>query len=885
MINSDTKRHIDNARQVLVGVVPNPTSQIDQITNALIYKFMDDMDQSAIKAGGEPAFFTGDLEQYAWSLLMSERVGAQDRMNLYAEALEKFSRADQLPPLFRDIFKAAYLPYRSPETLQLFLKEIEYFDYEHPEDLGDAYEYLLSIMSSQGDAGQFRTPRNIIDFIVDAVNPTKDDKVLDPACGTGGFLVSSYRHILEQHDGIDDPNDEEKPLTPEQKRRLFNNFSGYDIDPGMVRISQVNMYLHQFKNPQIFQYDTLSREERWDERFDVILANPPFMSPQGGIQPSTKFSIQSTRSEVLFVDYIMSHLKPKGRAGIIVPEGIIFKGDNATTSLRKSLVEDGLYAVVSLPSGVFNPYAGVKTSVLLFDNDLVKKSNELLFIRVENDGYSLGAQRTPINKNDLPGALEVISAWRDKQQKTESTLAQWVTRDKVAADGNYNLSANRYVVNPLDDLRTTLQDISTKLQEPMDRINEALAPAMANLRQIQENLAPTLQTYSEHLQQINQFADNLKLPELTEAVQSLQGKIDTWPYVELSKVTTFFNDGNWVESRDQSESGIRLIQTGNIGMGSYLDKSDKSRFVSDQKFAEEGYTEVFPGDVLISRLPDPVGRACIVPQLSTQAITSVDCTIVRFDDTKMLPSFFKYLSLSEGYYNEIEQYLTGASRKRISRSNLAKVKIPLPPLEVQQQIVAELDSYQKIIDGAQQIINNWKPRIVANSDWSRVMLDELVKIKTGRKDVNEGNPDGEYPFFTCAKEPTGSDTYSFDTEALLVAGNGDVGAVKYYNGKFEAYQRTYVLSDFSAEVRPFYLFYYLDSVLKDTVSKQKLGNTMPYIKLGMLKEFPVPLPPIDTQDEIIAAVKHEEVKVAGVNDLLEINERKISDAVNKLWSK
>jgi type I restriction enzyme M protein len=278
MLNAETKRHIDAARDVLVGVAPNPMTQIDQITYALIYKFMDDMDQSAIKAGGEPSFFTGELESFAWSKLVDTRIGNQEKMNLYGEALQKFAEAKQLPELFRTIFRAAFLPYRSPETLGLFLKEINYFDYSHPEELGNAYEYLLSIMSAQGDAGQFRTPRHIIDFMVEVMNPSKDDKVLDPACGTGGFLVASYNHILEQHDGKNDPNKVEKPLTPDERKKLMTNFEGYDIDPSMVRIAQVNMYLHQFKNPKIFQYDSLTSEERWPDKFDVILANPPFMS-------------------------------------------------------------------------------------------------------------------------------------------------------------------------------------------------------------------------------------------------------------------------------------------------------------------------------------------------------------------------------------------------------------------------------------------------------------------------------------------------------------------------------------------------------------------------------------------------------------------------------
>ena len=443
MLNQETKRHIDNARQILVGVVPNPSSQIDQITNALIYKFMDDMDEASINAGGDAVFFVGDLEKYSWGKLMDSKVTNQERLNLYSEALTKFSQSAQLPELFRSIFKSAFLPHRSPEVLDLFLKEIKYFDYSNSEELGNAYEYLLSIMSSQGDAGQFRTPRHIIDFIVEATNPSKDDRILDPACGTAGFLISSYKHILKQHDGIDDPEKKEKPLTPQEKQKLMQNFHGYDIDPTMERIAAVNMYLHQFKNPKIFQYDALSSDEKWSEKFDVILANPPFMSPKGGIKPHSKFSIPSNRSEVLFVDYIMNHLRPEGRAGIIVPEGIIFQSGNAYKTLRKNLIDGGLYAVVSLPSGVFQPYSGVKTSILLLNKKLAKQSSELLFIKIENDGFDLGAQRRSSAKNDLPQALEILQKWQIGE-KFENKIASFVEKEKIAENGDYNLSGDRY---------------------------------------------------------------------------------------------------------------------------------------------------------------------------------------------------------------------------------------------------------------------------------------------------------------------------------------------------------------------------------------------------------------------------------------------------------
>jgi len=452
MLNQDTKRKIDSARDILVGKVPDPKAQVEQITTALIYKFMDDMDKGSQELGGKARFFTNGYEKYSWTKLMDPKLGGHDRMDLYVETLAKLSLNPNIPQLFRDIFKDAFLPYRNPETLSLFLKEINGFTYEHSEDLGDSFEYLLSVLGSQGDAGQFRTPRHIIDFIVAAIDPKKDDTICDPACGTAGFLISGYKHILRQHDGKDDPKNKEKPLTPDEKKQLMNHSVGYDISPDMVRLSKVNMYLHGFPNPTIYEYDTLSSEEKWDESFDVMLANPPFMTPKGGIKPHKRFSVQANRSEVLFVDYILEHLRPNGRAGIIVPEGIIFQSGNAYKQLRKMLIEDGLLAVISLPAGVFQPYSGVKTGILLFDKALAKKTQNIVFIKIENDGYGLGAQRREIDKNDLPKALEIIRKYKfalknDKVFELNNVyknLSHLVGKEKIAESSDYNLSGDRY---------------------------------------------------------------------------------------------------------------------------------------------------------------------------------------------------------------------------------------------------------------------------------------------------------------------------------------------------------------------------------------------------------------------------------------------------------
>lgn len=610
-MNGEIKKHIDAARQVLVGVVPNPSSQIDQITYALIYKFMDDMDQAAIKSGDKPSFFIDDLEEYSWARLMDSKLGNQEKMNLYVLAFQKFAEAKQLPELFRNILKSAFLPYRSPETLGLFLKEINYFDYSHPEELGNAYEYLLSIMSSQGDAGQFRTPRHIIDFIVNVVNPTKDDKILDPACGTGGFLISSYKHILEQHDGKDDPEGKEKPLTPDERRKIMSNLEGYDIDPGMVRIAQVNMYLHQFKNPKIFQYDTLSNEERWKDHFDVILANPPFMSPKGGITPHKKFSVSSNRSEVLFVDYIMNHLRPKGRAGIIVPEGIIFQSGNAYKELRKNLVNDGLCAVVSLPSGVFNPYSGVKTSILFFDNEIAKKTNEILFIKINQDGFSLGAQRKPIDKNDLSEALDILKRWKTGK-KEESELVVYVEKSRITKNDDYNLSGDRYRV----------------------------ATDYTNVK---------------------------------------------WPIVELGEVCDIYQPKTITSNEIKTIGKYKVF--GANGVIGYFDK----------------YNHEDPEVAITCR-----GATCgTINFTEPKSWITGNAMVVKPKESNLNKTFLFYLLRGR----DLSSVISGSAQPQITQTSLRPFKIPLPSLEIQEEIVAELNSYQKAIEEKEKTIDFFKQKI------------------------------------------------------------------------------------------------------------------------------------------------------------------------------
>lgn len=808
MLNSETKRHIDAARDVLVGVAPNPTTQIDQITYALIYKFMDDMDQASVKAGGEASFFVGDLMKYAWSNLMSSRMGNQEKMDLYSEALTKFSEAKQLPELFRTIFRAAFLPYRSPETLGLFLKEISYFDYTHPEELGNAYEYLLSIMSSQGDAGQFRTPRHIIDFIVDVINPTKDDKVLDPACGTGGFLVSTYNHILEQHDGKDDPKKKEKPLTPDERKKLMSNLQGYDIDPTMVRIAQVNMYLHQFKNPQIFQYDSLTSEERWNDKYDVILANPPFMSPKGGIKPHNKFGISSNRSEALFVDYIVSHLKPKGRAGIIVPEGVIFKNESAFKDLRKNLLSNGLYAVVSLPGGVFQPYSGVKTSILLLDNELSKSRPKIMFLNITADGFDLGATKRVIERNDLPEALELLQKW-SVGIEIESKISSFVSKEIIAGKSDFNLSGEKYKTG---------------------KNSNQSAWAMVALEDILDYEQPT-----KYIVESIDYDDSYSTPVLTAGKTFLLGKTnETSGIFKESLPVIIFDD-----------------------------------FTTASKYVD------FPFKVKSSAM-------------------------------KILHAKNERINIKYVYYAIQNLDFPINEHKRYWISEYSKLQIPLPPLDVQQQIVAELDGYAAIVSGSRQIIENWKPKIDISREWELEPLGNFAHCLNGFAfkselyvnagirviritNVQNGYIKDDEPKYYPKELETEISRYELFENDLLVSLTGNVGRVALLPKSFlpaALNQRVACLriTDESRILQK-YLFYFLNqkSFELEAIGASS-GVAQKNLSTEWLKNFKIPVPPFEVQLQLIEQIDAEASQVNFAKQLIETYESKIQKVVSSLWN-
>ena len=785
---------------------------------------MDDMDKEAVdKFKGKAKFFTGEYDKYGWRKLFDPSLSGQDMLALYSEALEKLNTNPNIPELFRNIFKNAYLPYRDPSTLKLFLKYINEFEYSHSEKLGDAFEYLLSVMGSQGDAGQFRTPRHIIDFVTACVNPQKNETVLDPACGTAGFLLSAYKHILNQNT---DKRQGDK-LKPDDRKKLATNFVGYDISPDMVRLSLANMYLHGFATPLIHEYDSLSSEDRWQETFDVILANPPFMTPKGGIRPHKKFGVQANKAEVLFTDYIAEHLNSNGRAGIVVPNGIVATSQTAYKELRKHLVNDSLIAVISLPAGVFQPYSGVKTSVLILDKRLAKKSQHILFLKIENDGFDLGAQRREIDKNDLPLALQTLETFKEclSNEKTFEdlpSLATIVEKSTVLGNKDVVLNAERY--------------FETKVS----------------------------QTEFESVK----LGDVCKFSQGIQVDVNLQSAIKNENQVRFLRIIDF----------TQGEQEPRYINKPN---DKYIVNIDD---ISMVRYGATGFVCTGMEGVLANNLFK------ITPTIQN-----------------LSKRYLFYILKSNIVQDIIAERNQGVAMPAISFGTLNEIEIPHPPFEIQQQIVAEIEGYQKIIDGAKQVVNNYKPTITINPDWEMVELGTLAtNISSGATPLGgkENYKDSGILFIRSQNVLWGETDFSdavFITEethknmkrsqvkiedVFLNITGASIGrsAVMKENIEANVNQHVVFIRTIKEKLNPYFLSTFLNSPFaQKIIENAQTGAARQAINYEQIKELQIPLPSLSEQQTIVKAIEEEMQLVNANKRLVEIFEQKIKTKIGEVW--
>ena len=506
MITGELKSKVDRLWDAFwAGGISNPLEVIEQITYLLFIKRLDDLHTTKeakanrLKKPIENPIFNAKQQELRWSRFKHDAPA-----DLYKTVSEKVFpfikelKSDREDSTYQHHMKDARFTIPNAGLLAKVVDMIDKIPMEDRDTKGDLYEYMLSKIASAGQNGQFRTPRHIIRLMVELVKPTPKDIVCDPACGTAGFLVATGEYLRENHTEI---------FTNDKLRHHFHErlFNGFDFDSTMLRIGSMNMLLHGVENPNIRYKDSLAEEHAGDEeQYTLVLANPPFAGSLDYENTAKDLQrvVKTKKTELLFLALFLRLLKPGGRAAVIVPDGVLFGSSNAHKMLRKTLVEEQkLDAVISLPGGVFKPYAGVSTAILVFTKTNSGGTDYVWFYDVDADGWSLDDKRTSLLPDDKLGVTPLISLTPDEQLKNNlpDVLARWTLRDGVerrngrtaqsfcvprsdiAAYG-YDLSLNRYkeVVHlevdhlPPKDILTNLGELEAEIQEGMKQLEAML---------------------------------------------------------------------------------------------------------------------------------------------------------------------------------------------------------------------------------------------------------------------------------------------------------------------------------------------------------------------------------------------------------------------------
>ncbi len=502
MLNTTIKSDINRLwDKFWSGGISNPLTAIEQISYLLFMKRLDEMDLKKKR----DAEFTGESyqsifagkENLRWSHFR-EMEGGEMLTHIQTQVFPFLkSLGKEESPFAKHMSNAVFiiskpsLIVEAVSIIDTLFTEISKQSSEgqgFQDTQGDVYEHLLSEITSAGKLGQFRTPRHIIQLICELVDPKLGDTICDPACGTGGFLLGAYQHILTQHTSKDHQQTDENGLTRglvgdnltderQWKQLKEKTFYGYDMDDSMVRIGLMNLMMHGISIPNIEQKDTLSKKYDEDNYFDVIMANPPFKGSidKGDINES--LSLPTTKTELLFINRIIKSLKIGGRAGVIVPDGVLFGSSNAHKQARKMLLNDcELQGIISMPSGVFKPYAGVSTAILIF----VKggETEKVWFYDMQADGYSLDDKRSKIKENDLPDIVEKWNYRKELKGNTRSSIFFSVDK-KTIEENDLDLSINRYKVTKYkeaiyEDSKIILSKINKLEEEIQKGISELL---------------------------------------------------------------------------------------------------------------------------------------------------------------------------------------------------------------------------------------------------------------------------------------------------------------------------------------------------------------------------------------------------------------------------
>lgn len=447
MVTGDIKSKIDKLWEAFwSGGIANPLTVIEQISYLLFIKRLDDIHTTKEKAANklgrpiENPIFTPEQDHLRWSKFQ----------DLDAESMYSIVMAEVFPFIknLGNWSSASYSKYMSdaifliqkPSLLAEAVDMINGINMDDRDTKGDLYEYLLSKIATAGVNGQFRTPRHIIKMMVALMKPQPKETICDPACGSAGFLVAAGEYLRDNHPEI---------FTNLELMQHYNEemFHGFDFDISMIRIGCMNMILHGVENPSIDSKDSLSEENSGEEeKYSLILANPPFKGSidEKSIAKNLLSEVKTTKTELLFPILMLRLLKSGGRAAVIVPDGVLFGSSNAHKKVRQTLIDNHkLEAVISMPSGVFKPYAGVSTGILIFTKTNSGGTDKVWFYDMQADGYSLDDKRQVISDNDIP---DIISRFHNlsKEESRQRTDKSFFVHRKEIIENGYDLSINRY---------------------------------------------------------------------------------------------------------------------------------------------------------------------------------------------------------------------------------------------------------------------------------------------------------------------------------------------------------------------------------------------------------------------------------------------------------
>ena len=481
MITGDLKNRIDGMWDIFWSSgMTNPLTVIEQVTYLMFIKILDDNELR--KESNAALFdipvadpvFDADHQNCRWSVFRNYEPQAMlDNMNQNVFPFIKNELHAGKDTAFARYMKDALFLIPQPRTLVKVVDMLDELDLNNKDIMGDVYEYLLSKIAQSGQNGQFRTPRHIINMMVQLMNPTLEDAVCDPAMGSAGFICAAAQHIKENNEGA---------LMNAENREHFAKtmFSGFDTDQTMLRIGAMNMMLHGVEAPNISYLDSLSEDNTVRDAYTLIMANPPF---KGSLDKETVAKdllavAPTTKTELLFLVLFLKSLRVGGRCASIVPDGVLFSSTKAHKAIRKELIENNrLEAVISMPSGVFRPYAGVSTAVLVFTKTGTGGTDEVWFYDMEADGYSLDDKRSPVEQNDIPDIVERFRNLKDEAARARTEKSFMVPVQEIV-DNDYDLSINKYKEIVYEKVE---YPPTSELIADIKRLNEEIAAGIAEL--------------------------------------------------------------------------------------------------------------------------------------------------------------------------------------------------------------------------------------------------------------------------------------------------------------------------------------------------------------------------------------------------------------------